>query len=183
VLHVESQIPSDFVGALTLDAGLVSPGSAPASIIAYPLTSGACCGAGPFGTVTVSTVNSTTVDVSVTLAAGEVFANTGALNHEALEFSISSNPTISVAVNTPPTRATQTITASSVMVALVLGAIEALGLVPERLGLTGGIWSVIGFAASNFTALGYLVDGIFVVSWLASLAIYRVMSYDMIGSA
>ena len=97
-----------FVGALTLAAGLVSPGSAPASIIAYPLTSGACCGAGPFGTVTVSTVNSTTVDVSVTLAAGEVFANTGALNHEALEFSISSNPTISVAVNTPPTSATQT---------------------------------------------------------------------------
>ena len=46
-----------------------------------------------------------------------------------------------------------------------------------------GIWSVIGFAAGNFTALGYLVVGIFVVSWLASLAIYRVMSYDKIGSA
>ena len=73
-----------------------------------------------------------------------------------------------------------TITAASVMVALVVGAIEALGLVAERLGLTGGIWSVIGFAAGNFTALGYLV---FVVSWLASLAIYRVMSYDKIGSA
>ena len=109
MLHVESQIPSDFRGRPdALAAGLVSPGSAPASIIAYPLTSGACCGAGPFGTVTVSTVNSTTVDVSVTLAAGEVFANTGTLNHEALEFSISSNPTISVAVNTPPTPATQT---------------------------------------------------------------------------
>jgi len=76
-----------------------------------------------------------------------------------------------------------TITAASVMVALVVGAIEALGLVAERLGLTGGIWSVIGFAAGNFTALGYLVVGIFVVSWLASLAIYRVMSYDKIGSA
>src|SRR6516165_982667 len=76
-----------------------------------------------------------------------------------------------------------TITAASVMVALVVGAIEALGLVAERLGLTGGIWSVIGFAAGNFTALGYLVVGIFVVSWLALLAIYRVMSYDKIGSA
>ena len=76
-----------------------------------------------------------------------------------------------------------TITAASVMVALVVGAIEALGLVAERPGLTGGIWSVIGFAAGNFTALGYLVVGIFVVSWLALLAIYRVMSYDKIGSA
>ena len=76
-----------------------------------------------------------------------------------------------------------TITAASVMVALVVGAIEALGLVAERLGLTGGIWSVIGFAAGNFTALGYLVVGIFVVSWLASLAIDRVMSHDKIGSA
>jgi hypothetical protein len=47
-----------------------------------------------------------------------------------------------------------TITAASVIVALVVGAIEALGLAVEKLGLTGGIWSAIDFAAGNFTALG-----------------------------
>jgi len=76
-----------------------------------------------------------------------------------------------------------TITGVSVIVAAVVGAIEALGLVAEKLGLSGGIWSSIDFAAGNFTALGYLVVGIFVASWLASLVIYRVMGYHKIGSA
>jgi high-affinity nickel-transport protein len=76
-----------------------------------------------------------------------------------------------------------TITGVSVVAAVVVGAIEALGLVAERLSLTGGIWSSIDFAAGNFTALGYLLIGIFVASWLASFAIYRIMGYDKIGSA
>ena len=59
---------------------------------------------------------------------------------------------------------------------------EASGLVAERLGLTGGIWSAIGSAAGNFTALGYLVVGIFVASWLVSFAIYRTMGYNKIRS-
>jgi high-affinity nickel-transport protein len=74
-----------------------------------------------------------------------------------------------------------TITSVSVIVAVVVGAIEAFGLVAEKLGLSGGIWSSIDFTAGNFTALGYLVVGIFVASWLASFAIYRVMGYHKIG--
>ena len=73
-----------------------------------------------------------------------------------------------------------TITAASVIVAVVVGAIEALGLVAGELGLTGGMWSAIDTAAGNFTALGYLVIGIFVASWLVSFAIYRVMGYNKI---
>jgi hypothetical protein len=76
-----------------------------------------------------------------------------------------------------------TIIGVSVLFALVVAAIEALGLVAEKLGLTGGKWNVIDLAPDNFTALGYLVVGIFVASGLASLAIYRVMGYDKIGSA
>jgi high-affinity nickel-transport protein len=56
--------------------------------------------------------------------------------------------------------------------------VATLGLVAEKLGLTRGIWNAIDFAAGNLTALGYLVVGIFTASWLASLAIYRVMGYD-----
>jgi high-affinity nickel-transport protein len=74
------------------------------------------------------------------------------------------------------------ITGVSVVAAVAVGAIEALGLVAEKLGLTGGTWSFIDILAGNFTALGYFVVGIFVASWLASLAIYRVMGYHKFGS-
>ncbi len=76
-----------------------------------------------------------------------------------------------------------TITGVSVIVAVIVGAIEALGLVAEKLSLSGGIWSSIDFVAGNFTALGYLVVGVFAASWLASFVIYRVMGYHKIGSA
>ena len=76
-----------------------------------------------------------------------------------------------------------TITGVSVIVAVVVGAIEALGLVAEKFGLTSSVWSSIAFAAENFTTLGYLVVGVFAASWLGSLVIYRVMGYHKIGSA
>jgi nickel/cobalt transporter (NiCoT) family protein len=43
-----------------------------------------------------------------------------------------------------------TITAISVVVAVAVGAIEALGLVTEKLGLSGGVWDFIEFVAGNF---------------------------------
>jgi len=70
-----------------------------------------------------------------------------------------------------------TITGVSVIVAVVVGAIEALGLVAEKFDLAGGIWSSIDVAAANITGLGYLVVGIFAASWFASLLIYRMMGY------
>jgi high-affinity nickel-transport protein len=76
-----------------------------------------------------------------------------------------------------------TITGVSVVVAVAVGAIEALGRGAEKLSLTGGIWSFIDTLAGNFTALGYLVIGIFVVSWLTSLAICRVMGYPTVRSS
>ena len=76
-----------------------------------------------------------------------------------------------------------TITGVSVIVAVVVGAIEALGLVAEKFGLTSSVSSSIAFAAENFTTLGYLVVGVFAASWLGSLVIYRVMGYHKIGSA
>ena len=41
---------------------------------------------------------------------------------------------------------------------------------------------LLALTAGNFSALGYLVVGIFAASWLA-LAIYRVMGYHEIGFA
>jgi high-affinity nickel-transport protein len=76
-----------------------------------------------------------------------------------------------------------TITGVSVIVAAIVGAFEAFGLVADKLGLTGGIWSLIDIATDNFAALGCLVVGVFAASWFGSFAIYRVMGYHKIGSA
>ena len=71
-----------------------------------------------------------------------------------------------------------TITAVSVVVALIVGGIEALGLLVDKLALKGGFWDVIGTLNDNFGTLGYLIIGIFVASWIVSVVIYRVKRYD-----
>jgi nickel/cobalt transporter (NiCoT) family protein len=78
-----------------------------------------------------------------------------------------------------------TITVVSVVVAVVVGGLEALNLIGDRLGLTdgGGFWGVIGSLNDNFGVLGYLIVGIFIAAWLISYAIYRVNGYDEIEAA
>ncbi|HZH40908.1 MAG TPA: HoxN/HupN/NixA family nickel/cobalt transporter [Gemmatimonadales bacterium] len=71
-----------------------------------------------------------------------------------------------------------TITFVSVVVALLVGGIEALGLVGAKLGLTGGFWRMITTLNGNFGSIGYLIIGVFVVSWILSVGIYRLKGYD-----
>jgi len=73
-----------------------------------------------------------------------------------------------------------TITSVSVLVALVVGGIEVLGLVGDQLGLEGPFWAAVGALNDNFGMLGYLIVAIFVLSWLISIAIYRLRRYDAI---
>ncbi|MBV8047518.1 MAG: HoxN/HupN/NixA family nickel/cobalt transporter, partial [Paludibacterium sp.] len=70
------------------------------------------------------------------------------------------------------------ITLVSVLVAALVGGIEALGLIADRWQLSGGFWSLIGELNDHFGLLGYLIIAIFVASWLLSLLIYRVKGYD-----
>lgn len=70
-----------------------------------------------------------------------------------------------------------TITFISVIVAVLIGGIEALGLAVDRFGLEGGFWQAIGLLNDNFGTIGYLVIAIFLVSWLVSAAIYRARGY------
>jgi high-affinity nickel-transport protein len=74
-----------------------------------------------------------------------------------------------------------TITGISVVVAVLVGAIEALGLIADKIEFAAGAHNIIDIAVSNFAELGYLVIGIFAASWLISLAIYRAMGYHKIG--
>ncbi len=71
-----------------------------------------------------------------------------------------------------------TITAVSVIVAVLIGGIETLGLIGGQLQLKGSFWDVIAELNSNFGVLGYLIIAIFAASWLASMLIYRFMRYD-----
>lgn len=71
-----------------------------------------------------------------------------------------------------------TITAVSVIVAILIGGIETLGLISEKLGLEGAGWEFIGSLNDNFGTLGYIIIGVFMLSWIASVVIYRVRGYD-----
>jgi nickel/cobalt transporter (NiCoT) family protein len=73
-----------------------------------------------------------------------------------------------------------TITAVSVVVAVVIGGLETLNLVGEQLGLTdgGGFWGTIGGLNDNFGRLGYVIIGVFMLSWAGSLMFYRFKRYD-----
>ena len=78
-----------------------------------------------------------------------------------------------------------TITAVSIIVALVVGGLEVLNLIGDRLGLTeaGGFWGAIGAINDNFGVLGYIIVGIFVLGWLISFLVYRAKRYDEIEVA
>ena len=78
-----------------------------------------------------------------------------------------------------------TITAVSIIVALVVGGLEVLNLIGDRLGLTeaGGFWGAIGAINENFGILGYIIVGIFVLGWLISFLVYRAKRYDEIEVA
>ncbi len=71
-----------------------------------------------------------------------------------------------------------TITAISVMVALLVASVEGLGLIADRMQLSGGVWDVIGTLNAHFGLVGYLIIGVFVGSWLLSAAWYRWKRFD-----
>jgi high-affinity nickel-transport protein len=73
-----------------------------------------------------------------------------------------------------------TITFVSIVVALVIGGIEALGLLSDELGLKGVFWDFIGALNDNFNTIGFAIIGVFVVSWIVSIIIYRMNKYDEI---
>jgi high-affinity nickel-transport protein len=71
-----------------------------------------------------------------------------------------------------------TITAVSVVVALIVGSLEALNLLADKMQFKGAFWDAIGSLNDNFGTLGYLIIGIFILSWLVSAAIYKLKRYD-----
>ena len=64
-----------------------------------------------------------------------------------------------------------TITSISVFVALIIGTIELVGVLADRLDITSGPLAFI--AGINLDDAGYVIVGLFVVAWVAALAIWR----------
>jgi high-affinity nickel-transport protein len=64
-----------------------------------------------------------------------------------------------------------TITGLSVAVALIVGTAELLSVLADRLSLTGGVWDVV--ANLDLNLLGYLIVGLFVVTWALALAVWH----------
>jgi len=71
-----------------------------------------------------------------------------------------------------------TITAVSVVVAFLIGGIEALGLIGDQLDLSGWFWDGIGALNDNFNSLGFMIIGVFIVAWVGSMLIYRYKGLD-----
>ena len=76
-----------------------------------------------------------------------------------------------------------TITAGSVLVALLIGGIEALDLLAGQLGLEGRAWSVVSSLNKDLANLGFAVIGSFLLAWAISALIYRWKGYDSLRAA
>ncbi|MGA7778612.1 MAG: HoxN/HupN/NixA family nickel/cobalt transporter [Paraburkholderia sp.] len=66
-----------------------------------------------------------------------------------------------------------TITTISVLVALVVGGIEGLGLLADQLHPSGDFWVMVGVLNDNFGLVGYAIIGLFLAGWLLSVAVYK----------
>ncbi len=64
-----------------------------------------------------------------------------------------------------------TITGLSVAVALLIGSIELLSVLADKLSLTGGLWDFV--AGLDLNIVGYLVVGVFVLTWGLALAVWH----------
>ncbi|MEU9133802.1 HoxN/HupN/NixA family nickel/cobalt transporter [Kitasatospora sp. NPDC048540] len=64
-----------------------------------------------------------------------------------------------------------TITGLSVAVALIIGTVELLGLLADKLGLHGTFWDWI--AGLDLNTVGFVIVGLFFTTWLVALLIWK----------
>jgi high-affinity nickel-transport protein len=65
-----------------------------------------------------------------------------------------------------------TITGLSVVVALFIGTIELVGLLTQKLGMSGSL--VVWLQSFNINTVGFIIVAMFVATWMLSLGIWRV---------
>jgi nickel/cobalt transporter (NiCoT) family protein len=75
-----------------------------------------------------------------------------------------------------------TITAVSVIIAVVIGGIELLGVIGDKYDLHGRLWDIVAYLSddNHFKLVGAVIIGIFVLSWIASTLNYRLMGFHQL---
>ncbi len=74
-----------------------------------------------------------------------------------------------------------TITALSVFIALVIGTIELVAVAADKLGIEGGL---LGFIAGlDLGAIGFIIVGLFVITWIVAIVGYKVGNVEERWSA
>ena len=71
-----------------------------------------------------------------------------------------------------------TITAVSVVLAVLVGGVEALGLLGGQFELKGRFWDGIGALNDNMNTLGFAIIGLFIAAWVGSVVFYRYKGLD-----
>lgn len=66
-----------------------------------------------------------------------------------------------------------TTTGLSVAVALVIGTIELVGVLGDKLHQTGAFWDFIGKLSDDFELFGYIIVGMLVVAWAGSVILWK----------
>jgi nickel/cobalt transporter (NiCoT) family protein len=74
-----------------------------------------------------------------------------------------------------------TITAVSVVVALLIGGVEAMALIGETFGFESGFWRWVNEINGDLASFGFFIVGVFVVAWMLSAMIYWLKGYDRIA--
>ena len=75
-----------------------------------------------------------------------------------------------------------TITFVSIIIALVVGGIEVLGLIATKIESEGMIWNMIKSLNNHYSTLGYMIILLFIASWVLSVIIYKYMQFDKLES-
>jgi high-affinity nickel-transport protein len=70
------------------------------------------------------------------------------------------------------------ITAVSVVVAVLIGGIEGLGLIGDQLGLNGWFWDGVCTLNNNSNGVGFGIVCGFILAWVGSVLIYRYAGLD-----
>jgi high-affinity nickel-transport protein len=70
------------------------------------------------------------------------------------------------------------ITLVSVLVAVLVGTVEALSIIGPQFGYRGMLWGAVAQLSDNFGFIGAAIVGLFVLSWFVSTAIYKLRRYD-----
>ena len=65
------------------------------------------------------------------------------------------------------------ITGASVAVALLIGGVEALGLIADRMELGGWFWTTVSGLNDDLSSFGFAVIAIFALAWAGSALLFR----------